>query len=144
MNAPVAITRHWSKPLIVLLLLGLLGCNEPTSNDVAGSWIMTASSSRYLPAGLKGVSPSLLLHSDGSFSASDLPGRFHGSVGVVDRNSGNGRWQLVKREGRQQVQITFDGGYGTQLEVSGTPRSPRLFYFVGDPDQGRKIELTKR
>ena len=84
-----------------------------------------------------------MLRADGSFTASDLPGAFHGSV-VIDRNSGSGRWQLVKTEGSQKIELKFEGSYGTQLYVEGSPGSPLLFYFIGDPDQGRKIELTKR
>jgi hypothetical protein len=65
-----------------------------------------------------GLSPRLVLSADGRFTATDLPGAFHGTVGVVDRNSGSGRWKFITKDGRQQIQVSFDGDYGTQFEIA--------------------------
>lgn len=37
----------------------------------------------------------------------------------------------------------IDGEYGVQLDVAGRDRKRNLFYYVGDPDQGERVEFTK-
>jgi hypothetical protein len=130
--------------LLLLLVVGLVGCAQPKSSDLVGSWVMTPSSRQYLPATVKGVSPTLVLRSDGSFTASQFPLQSLDSLDVVEAHGGSGRWNLITKDGRQQIQIDFDGSYGTQLEISGSPGSPGLFYFLSDPDLLQKIELVKR
>jgi hypothetical protein len=67
--------------------------------------------------------------------------------------TGNGVWKLFLREGSQQVQLNFEKiaagqhsmlPYGTQLNVSRGWSAITLFYFQGDPDQGRRIEFVKK
>jgi hypothetical protein len=130
--------------LVLLLIVGLVGCAEPKSSDLVGSWAMAASSRQYLPASLKGISPTLLLRSDGSFTASQLPVKSLESFDVVEARSGSGTWHQIMKDGRQQIQIDFDGSNGTQLEIGGAPGSRTLFYFLSDPDLFQKIELLKR
>ena len=133
-------------PVVGLLLaigLGLTGCNEAVQADVVGDWAMTQASHQYLPPDQQTMSARLTLRSDGRFAAVDLPGAFHGVVGVADRNSGSGTWKLMMRDGRQQIQLAFDESYGTQLEVVRSGNAWTLQYFLGDPDEGRKIELER-
>ncbi len=91
--------------------------------------------------------------SNGTFVASDLPGIFY-SPGQHDARleTGSGVWKLVTREGEQQVQLKFqkirdwkenDLPFGTQLDVSRAWTAVNLFYFVGDPDQGERIDFEK-
>jgi hypothetical protein len=125
------------------LALGLVGCNEAKGADLVGTWGLTASSRGYVPQHMAGLSPRLVLSADGRFTATDLPGAFHGTVGVVDRNSGSGSWKFITKEGRQQIQVSFDGDYGTQFEIAKDGGVWKLFYFLGDPDDHRRLEYTK-
>ena len=127
--------------LAVVVVLASLGCRPSAKPE--GTWVMAASSSRYLPAQMKDVTPRLVVKSDGSFSASNLPGAFHYSTDIVS-NTGRGRWNRRTEEGRDLVQLIFDGSYGTQLEFSDSWGGPTLTYFLGDPDQGHRIELKKQ
>jgi hypothetical protein len=67
--------------------------------------------------------------------------------------SGSGVWKLVSREGKQQVQLDFhtiadwketDLPYGTQLDVSRGWSAVSLFYFLGDADEGRRIDFERK
>ena len=140
--------RRWRRSPIfvasaVLFVLGLVGCSEPKAGDMVGTWDLTAASRRYLPPNLASTSPRLVLMADGRFTATDLPGAFHGTVGVIDRNSGTGSWKLVTREGRQKIQLIFDGNYGTQFDVANDRGAWKLRYFLGDPDEHRRLEYAK-
>lgn len=127
----------------VAFALGLGGCNEAKGADLVGTWSLTASSRAYLSQHMAGLLPRLVLSADGRFTAIDLPGAFHGTVGVVDRNSGSGSWKLITKDGRQQIQVSFDGDYGTQFEIAKDGGAWKLFYFLGDPGEHRRLEYTK-
>jgi len=127
----------------VALALGLLGCNEAKGADLVGTWNLTTASRRYLPPDMASLSPRLVLRADGRFAATDLPGAFHGTVGVVDQNSGSGSWKFITKDGRQQIQLSFDGDYGTQFEIANEGGVRKLLYFLGDPDEHRRLEYTK-
>jgi hypothetical protein len=81
------------------LALGLVGCNEAKGADLVGTWNLTTASRRYLPPDMVSLSPRLVLRADGRFAATDLPGAFHGTVGVVDQNSGVGNGE-IRNKGR--------------------------------------------
>jgi hypothetical protein len=89
------------------------------------------------------LSPRLVFRADGRFAATDLPGAFHGTVGVVDQNSGVGNWKFITKDGRQQIQLSFDGDYGTQFEIANDGGVWKLRYFLGDPEEHRRLEYTK-
>jgi len=127
--------------LCVFAVLVLIGCTQ-TKTAVVGTWVMTESSRKYVPAQLKGPTPKLVINSDGSFSASNLPGAFDGSFEIIS-NSGQGKWTRLTDEGRDELQLNFDGDYGTQVYVSNSWGGPTLFYFLDDPDEGLRIELKK-
>lgn len=135
--------------LLFTLLLGeLLGCRQVRSADLTGTYAVTAASRRVLPAKFSLTSSKLVLNADGSFTASELPGLFY----VPDRHpvrleSGSGVWKLVSREGEQQVQLEFHAieGWteGLPYEMQLNLARGQLFYFLGDPDQARRVTLAK-
>jgi len=109
------------------------------------------SSRSWLPNDWHGVQAQLILHADGTFAASNLPGLLDvDDAADPQRYTGAGLWKLVDH-GRQQVQLTFqsiDGWhkalpYGDVLWISDGWAGPSLDYFLGDPDQGRRIRLRK-
>jgi hypothetical protein len=114
---------------------------------------MKDASRQVLPAGLQKASAKIMMASNGTFVASDLPGIFY-FPGQHDARleTGSGVWKLATREGEQQVQLKFkkirdwkenDLPFGTQLDVSRAWTAVNLFYFVGDPDQGERIDFEK-
>jgi hypothetical protein len=134
---------------VLVSLLGMLGCNSVQPSDLAGTWVMKDDSRRILPAELQKASGKLVLDANGTFVASDVPGLFYFPGRHAARlESGSGLWKLVSREGRQQVQLDFQTivgwkdalPYGTQLNVS----SGSLYYFWGDPDEGRRASFEKK
>jgi len=115
---------------------------------------MTDASRQVLPSELQKASAKIVLDPNGTFVASDMPGLFF-FPGYRDARleSGSGFWKLVSREGRQQVQLEFHAitdwkqtelPYGTQLDVSKGWSALSLYYFLGDADEGRRIEFKKK
>jgi hypothetical protein len=77
-----------------------------------------------------------------------MPGLFYFPGSRAARlENGTGVWKLVSIEGKQLVQLDFqviadwkEGlPYGTQLGIS----RGRLFYFLGDADEGRRIAFVR-
>lgn len=62
--------------------------------------------------------------------------------------TGSGTWGLVSLDGQQKVQLKFQVianrkdtlPYGAQLDIS----SGSLYYFLGDPDDGRRVSFEKK
>jgi hypothetical protein len=136
-------------PVGFLVFLGILGCKNVQPSDLAGTWAIKDESRRSLPAELQNVSAKIVLNTDGTFVASDMPGLFYfPGRHAAQLESGSGAWRLVSRDGKQQVQLNFQAivgwkdalPYGTQLDVS----SGSLFYFLGDADEGRRVAFEKK
>ena len=136
-------------PIVLLLFLGVLGCNNVKPGDLTGTWVMTEASRQVLPSELQKAAATIILDANGTFVASEMPGLFYvPSRRAAQLERGRGVWKLVSREGKQQVQIDFQEirgwedhlPYGTQLEVS----RGSLFYFFGDADEGRRVAFERR
>lgn len=130
-------------------LLGVLGCRSVQLSDLVGTWMMKDTSTRSLPADLQNASANIVLEANGTFVASDMPGLFYfPGRHPAQLESGSGVWKLVSHDGKQQVQLNFKTisdwkdvlPYGTQLDVS----KGSLFYFLGDPDEGRRVAFQKK
>ncbi|MGA3371607.1 MAG: hypothetical protein ABSC48_07585 [Terracidiphilus sp.] len=138
-----------SLPIACLLFLGILGCKSVQRDDLVGTWVIMDASREVLPAELRKAQGKIVLDAKGTFVASEMPGLFYfPGVHSAQLETGSGTWRLEHSEGEQQVWLDFQiiadwkNGlpYGTQLEVS---RS-NLFYFLGDADEGRRIEFEKK
>lgn len=131
--------------LAAIVVSATIGCNTVKPDDLVGNWTMLDRSRQYLPAELRTIAPRLTLGAGGTFTAVDLPGgQIRGPAGVVVALSGPGKWALRTQDGRTLIQLTFDGGVGTQLDISNSLGSPTtLYYFVSDPDSGQRIELAR-
>ena len=139
---------------IFLFLFGMLGCKSLQPTDLPGTWVMNDASRRVLPTALQKASARIVLDPKGTFVASDMPGLFY-FPGRRDARleSGSGTWKLISSEGRQQLQLEFREiadwkknklPYETQLDVSRGWSSLGLYYFIGDPDEGARIEFEKQ
>jgi hypothetical protein len=130
------------------------GCTmrDVSMSDLSGTWTMTGESRKYL--GSEGLAATIRLDQGGTFSAREVPGSLlHVEATARSRSvTGDGTWKLTARDGRQEVRLVFDAiaspsnhriPYGTQLHVWRSRSSLLLFYFEGDPDDGRRIEFEK-
>jgi hypothetical protein len=148
-------SRLWLIPM--LLCFGLLGCKGAGLSDVTGTWVVTDQSrQRFLPVAQRKAAAKIVLDSNGTFVASELPeDLLFGPPESADRVvSGRGTWKLVSRSGIQEIQLEFDAivagqrgsvPFGTMLNVSRGWSATSLFYFQGgDADQGRRIEFEKK
>lgn len=138
---------------IALLLFGMPGCKTVRSSDLTGTWVITEASRHFLPDELQKASAKIVLDANGNFVVSDLPGLLYFPPGRPQLDSGNGVWKLVLHNDRQQIQLEFDATtagspiklpFATYIEVSGGWSSLSLFYFLGDADEGRRIDFRKK
>ncbi len=144
------------RPLAAFVLLGLLGCQRPklSSDEVAGIWVMKEESRRVLPTTLNKISARIVFSGNGTFIASEMPCLLSAGRCQEELDAGSGRWKLTYVDGVQEVQIDFyaiTGGntrlpvpYGTQLEISKPRSNVTLQYYLGDPEEGRRLEFEKR
>ena len=140
--------------VLTLLFFVMLGCKTVQSSDLTGTWLVKDSSRQVLPPELQKAAAKIVVDANGTFVVSDIPGLFYFPGRRAARlESGSGVWKLVSREGKQQVQLDFhaiadwkesDLPYGTQLNVSRGWSAVSLFYFLGDADEGRRIDFERK
>jgi hypothetical protein len=94
--------------------------------------------------------PSLTISADDTFEMTNMPDwwrtDFGKSLGGTD--SGKGKWSLSSQNDWWQIELHFDitdfnsdpslsGDYVTYCEISGEQQPYSLWFYVGDPDDGR-------
>ena len=139
-----------ARALVALVfLVSLSSCTKAKTEEVVGTWHIVEASRGVLPAQLKTAPATIVLSGDGRFAVSALPG-FLNTPSELD--SGEGVWKLTSRDGKQEVQLEFQSRqgedaarvpYGATLEISKGLGNPTLYYFIGDPDEGRMIEFER-
>jgi len=138
---------------MILVFIGSVSCKSVKSEDVTGTWVINNVSEQVLPTELRKAPAKIVLDANGTFVASDMPGLFYfPGRRTAQLENGSGVWKLLSREGKQQVQLDFQAiagwkgalPYGTQLDVSTGSAIASLYYFVGDADEGRRIEFEKK
>lgn len=130
--------------LTVLTLLVAGGCASVTQGDLVGTWTLTDRSRQYLPAELRAAPARLNLVTDGTFTAVELPDSHIGSTVVVVVRNGQGTWKLLHFDGKDSVELSFADGSGRQLAIATfLESSPKLYYFLSDPDSGQRLELVR-
>jgi hypothetical protein len=151
-------TRGMSRITLVAVLIvaAVVGCNRTgvTAGSLAGTWIMTDHSREHLPTALQTASARIILDPNETFVASNMPldGMTSTDPERVELATGSGAWKLVSREGRSEIQLDFQlitenkqqHSFGTQVYISKFWNKTGLFYFLGDPDQGQRIEFEKK
>ena len=106
-------------PVGLLVFFGILGCKNVQPSDLAGTWAIKDGSRKSLPAELQNASAKIVLDTNGTFVASDMPGLFYFPGRHAARlESGSGTWKIVSRDGKQQVQLNF------QVIATGKTRFP--------------------
>ncbi|MFF4952684.1 hypothetical protein [Streptomyces chattanoogensis] len=79
----------------------------------------------------------LRLRPDGVATASDI-----GEPGA--RCGGTGDWEREETLTYHEPVVELSGGCTRQWYIGGTEEEPTLYYFIGDPDEGRRQVLTKQ
>lgn len=141
----------YSAVLSIILLFAGCEAKRWRNNQFEGIWRIEANA-----AGSASTAPTLNLTHDGKFVAISVPTTF---LGLDDAKSdqvlsGSGTWSVTqydpRHDGRLQLTFTRVEGievyslpWGTQLSIQGSDRDPHLFYFIGDPDDGRKVMLRR-
>jgi hypothetical protein len=104
---------------------------------------MTEASRRNLPAEVENLAPRLTINSGGTFTAVEYPRPgIRGAAWAA--YSGSGTWSIQKLAGAGDIYLRFDDNFGGQLWMSSFPGSATLLFFsVGDPDSGHRIQFTR-
>jgi|SRR5579864_8741784 len=141
--------------VFLISTLGMFGCKTPQPADVVGTWMITDEARHGLPPEMQKASGALVVSRDWTFEAKELPEELDVD-GKAERrlNSGNGTWVLAHFDGGQQLDLEFHsfssgklddrGPYGFPVEISWGWSARELYYFLGDPDQGRRVTLARR
>jgi len=130
---------------------GSMTAKELSVSDLAGKWSgkLVGSLKRdnsTLPDG------QLTLNADGEFEMGGAFGLFTIPPAKPEVGGGSGTWKLLKRDGRQRIQLAFEKvigsqkvpvPYGYQLEIDSGRSGAILYYFIGDPDSGDKVKFQK-
>jgi len=122
----------------------MLACGSVEPADVTGRWVVNSySRETFLSPTQQKAFGTIILASDGTFVASEMPdsllGRGDGFV------SGSGVWKIRPISGNQAVELIFRQPISSGAWLSiGRWSTVSLFYFVGDPDSGRRIELERK
>lgn len=136
--------------LAMLLALSLFGCVErEIPNELVGAWNIAAESRERIPRQLQRDSSALILNSDGTFEARELPGQMWGQENCMV--TGGGHWALSKGDHRALTLALVRATEcdrlrvpnGTDLFASATRRGVMLHYFIGDPDDRKTIDFVK-
>jgi len=136
--------------VIALVAVVLSHCSSVSTNDLVGTWVTSEQSRRYLGAEVRVASPALTLNSDATFTVVDLPAPRELSFASADiTRSGRGRWSILQTSNHERLELFFDQGPGGELFISdwssdGPWSSTTLYYFIGDPDSGRRIQFVRR
>jgi hypothetical protein len=95
----------------------------------------------------------LVLAADGTFSATDICGDYTDATtgdssgfGFPSTMSGTGTWEsggYASQDATELSTLFAPGRVSGQLEARGTPGSPLLWTYVGDPDDGELCVLRK-
>ena len=141
----------------LILLLGLAGCDgkDLATDSFVGTWAVTSGSKALLPAESQRRPGELAFAGDGRFSSEAIPGELLYSMPGMhsaEPVSGTGTWRVHKLDGNTALLLTFHNittpnGYqvpnSTELLVDNLTRETTLYFFLGDPDQGKRVEFRK-
>lgn len=145
--------------LPIVVLVAMLGCKSIKPADVTGTWVITDQSRQSLPSDLQKALAKIVVNADGSFVASELPEELqptppYDMKARVRLDSGSGVWKLASWEGSEHLQLEFrmltsgnenrHVSYGFPLTVSSRWSVVTVHYFLGDPDESRRIEFERK
>jgi len=126
-----------------------------TVDGLAGTWVISKGSKAILPVESGKANGRLSLARDGGFVAEGIPGELlYSPPGVKNTApvSGSGTWKLHEVDGSPALLLAFDvfmppnekmPRSETQIFIDNEWREITLYFFLGDPDQGGRVELER-
>lgn len=117
--------------LVLQVVLWWPETRDAVDSDIAGVW-----------RGPGGAA--ITFRSDHTLTATNVPFQLT-APGLFDQPwSGAGTWRLDEGRRRQQfVQIVLETRTGTELERQWKDGNLRLFFWIGDPDEGNRFIFEK-
>ncbi len=95
----------------------------------------------------------MVIHENGTFNAASIPTDLFGEEEKIRLTSGSGTWKWREdEEGGRRLELDFLAiedknvvrtPFAVDLLASGEENNLRLYYFRGDPDEGRRIEFAR-
>ncbi len=134
-------------PVTLVLVLITLGCGRARLENVTGTWTMKETSRQILPPELNNAQSRIVLSSDGSCTAHLVPGPFQSPPQPPRLDGDSGVWRIVERAGKEQIQLDFrveNGPFSFPLVISKGWTGITLYYFLGDPDEGLRIDFERK
>jgi hypothetical protein len=129
-----------------LVIFSFFGCDYGAikENNLLGAWRIPLSEKKQLSNFYQ--DNKIILNSDHTFVANNLPVEIFGNLFDNKYNSisGGGSWHLDKLKLRLIFILINNktASAGTVFEIQ-TGKVPVMFFFLGDPDENRRIELQK-
>ncbi len=148
------------KYLVVLCLLLLCGCHipnfddenftksKPKNEDLVGKYVPTAETLKLVreEGKYRKVETSIELFKDGSLKMVNMPDwwlkEFGESKGGFE--SGVGTWDVREQQGRWELGLDIKGLVSTSIPIADVPVPYLLWFYVGDPDQGKVMIFEKK
>ena len=157
--------------MAALSLLLLCGCpinldteyfakNKPKNEELVGKYVPSAETLKWVREEGKypNVETSVELTKDGSFRMVNMPDWWAEPFGKPKGkfDSGVGEWEVTKQQEWWNLKLSFkirkdfsskqgdSGGFLTSIPIVGQSVPYRLWFYVGDPDQGKVMILEKK
>jgi hypothetical protein len=148
--------------LFAEIIASVAGCGRTVApSELPGTWTISHNSQHLFPQDFDVSSATLVLKSDGTFTATDLPQEIvliHATGGdTIARINGSGRWVVLERlgfsdatgfmlefkaiEGPGQYTLPFST---MLLSLSKSAGVVKIYYFHDDPDLGRRVDFDKQ
>jgi RHS repeat-associated protein len=142
---------------VLACLFALVGCGSKqiSESDLVGAWVPTEESRTFLSPRSLDTGVELVLSPSGDFRSKGIPGELLYSLPGMAHSgpvSGNGTWKIGKVDGEAALLLTFTTiagpndfkvPNGTQLLISGNDSRALLYFFMGDPDQGKRVDFHR-
>lgn len=149
--------RHLPFLVGFLWLIVFSGCTGrgPSADDFVGTWVVTRESRSLLLDEPSGTAGKIILERSGAFVAEAVPSGLIYSVpgmSVGTYISGSGDWRFGQLDGDDAILLTFRAlkgnteykvPNGTQLLVDNISKEETLYFFLGDPDEGKRVSFRK-
>ena len=141
-------SKVWIVLAVGAVMLTACASRVMSASELTGTWSMTPES-KTRSSSKRGVA-TIVLRQAGTFSVREVPGSLLAVRPDAPLVTGGGRWKLVEKNGEQQIELVFESivtphqftlPFGTQLHISSGRTGVLLYYFEGDPDDGKRIEF---
>jgi hypothetical protein len=147
------------RALLLCALVGVFafGCQRwwVKIEDIPGTWTISEDSRQRLAPEFQKAAGTFVFRSDKTFAATEVPAEiFYGTAEKPRLITGTGTWDLSGSNGAQNIYLSLKTaeppppirlpGDSFLLYTERKDSKVTVFYFLGDPDLGRKVIFEKR